>query len=95
MTESLFADAIKNVSYTNGVLRVTLARQNARNDYEESGTLLLPISQAGQFANGLTTALKQLEEKMRETREQRDETPANETPAEETPEVGADLNFDK
>lgn len=85
MTTTLFADQIKNVSYANGVLRITLARQTGENQSEDAGLLVLPITQAAHFANSLNNSLKQLEAKVREAREQQQSS----QPSAE----GGELNF--
>lgn len=98
MSQTIFADAIQHVSYANGVLRVTLSRQDGQNGQETAGTLLLPIGQAGQFANSLTTALRQLDEKMRAQQQARSEetqAPAQDAPAPAEGDAGDALTFDR
>lgn len=98
MSQTIFADAIQHVSYANGVLRVTLSRQDGQSGQEAAGTLLLPIAQAGQFANSLTTALRQLDEKMRAQQQTRAESaPADqdEPGAAEGGGAGDELTFDR
>lgn len=70
MTQTVFADTIRNVSYANGVLRVSLGRQNGEDNVEDAGVLVMPITQAGNFVNALGRSLKELEAKVRELQSQ-------------------------
>ncbi len=70
MSQQIFGDGIKNVAYANGVLRVEFYALTARNEQIDAGTLVLPINQAGTVINNLTTAMKQLGEKVREAQAQ-------------------------
>lgn len=70
MSEVVFADTIRNVSYANGVLRVSLGRQNGEETVEDAGVLVMPITQAGNFVNALGRSLKELEAKVRELQSQ-------------------------
>jgi hypothetical protein len=70
LSEIVFADTIRNVSYANGVLRVSLGRQNGEDTVEDAGVLVMPITQAGNFVNALGRSLKELEAKVRELQSQ-------------------------
>jgi hypothetical protein len=88
----VFADVITNVSYAHGALRVSLGRQAGDQQIEDAGTLVLPISQAGQFVSSLAGSLKQLETKVREAQEQQRAEATDATPAPESGD-GKELHF--
>jgi hypothetical protein len=92
VTDIVFADVIRNVSYAHGALRISLGRQTGDQQIEDAGMLVLPISQAGHFVSSLTGSLKQLETKVREAQEQQRGEAAEATPAPDSGD-GKELHF--
>lgn len=92
MSEIIFADRIRNVSYSNGVLRISLGRQNGDDSLEDAGVLIMPITQAGNFVNALGRSLKELEAKVREAQTQQQENVPAETAEDDSGQSG-DFDF--
>lgn len=65
----IFADYFNNVLLSNGNLRIQLVQKDPENNYKESGTLIIPISQAANFINGLTNNLREIDEKIKASQE--------------------------
>ena len=66
----LFADSISKISLSNGNLRIELIQRGADDEQVEAGTLIIPANQANNFVNGLARSLKNLDEKLKEAREE-------------------------
>ena len=66
----VFADSISKVTLSNGNLRILLTQRGADESTVEAGTLIIPASQASNFVNGLGNSLKELESRLKESREQ-------------------------
>lgn len=67
----IFADQIKSISLSNMNLRIELSQRAAENEIREVGTLIIPVNQSNNFANALSSGLKQLEEKIKAQVEER------------------------
>lgn len=65
MTQILI-DAINNLSFHNGVLRIECVAIGADGKPHQSGTLVIPSAAAGQVLNALINGSKELEKKARE-----------------------------
>jgi len=65
MSEVLI-DAIKAITFHNGVLRIHCIEVGPNNEERPSGTLLIPGNQAGSILGSLTQAVQQLDKKIRE-----------------------------
>jgi hypothetical protein len=63
-------DAVKAVTFHNGVLRIDCVAAGANNEEHPSGTLLIPGSQAGRILGALTQAIQELEKKVGEQMQQ-------------------------
>ncbi|SDM06712.1 hypothetical protein SAMN05660860_01841 [Geoalkalibacter ferrihydriticus] len=61
----IFTDGFTSVSLSNGNLRIKLAQNGPDNEPVEVATLILPALTAPNFINGLSHALKQLEEQIK------------------------------
>lgn len=61
----IFADGFSRVSLSNNNLRIALVQNGPENSQLEAGTLIIPVSMAGGFVNGLVNSLKQLEEQIK------------------------------
>ncbi len=61
----IFADGFNQITLANNNLRITLTQNGPDNTVEKIATLILPVNQAAQFANGLTSGLKQLDEQIK------------------------------
>ena len=59
-------DAIKTVTFHNGVLRIHCVAIGPNNEEQASGTLLIPGTQAGPILGSLTQAVQELDKKLRE-----------------------------
>ncbi|MGM0394609.1 MAG: hypothetical protein ACQEQ5_09245, partial [Thermodesulfobacteriota bacterium] len=70
-TMHIFADQIKSISLSNMNLRIELSQRAAENEIREVGTLIIPVNQSNNFANALSSGLKQLEEKIKAQVEER------------------------
>ncbi len=70
----VFADSISKVTLSNGNLRIQLTQRGADDSTIEAGTLIIPASQASNFLNGLGNSLKELDSKLKESREQQEQT---------------------
>ncbi len=69
----VFADGISKVTFSNGNLRIMLTQRGADDTTVDAGTLIIPASQANNFVNGLAGSLKNLDEKLKEAREEQQE----------------------
>ena len=69
----VFADSISKVTLSNGNLRIQLSQRGADDSTVEAGTLIIPASQANNFVNGLAGSLKNLDEKLKASREEQQE----------------------
>ncbi|MDZ7664880.1 MAG: hypothetical protein U5K27_06045 [Desulfotignum sp.] len=67
----IFADQIKSISLSNMNLRIELSQRAAENEIREVGTLIIPVNQSNNFANALSSGLKQLEDKIKAQVEER------------------------
>jgi hypothetical protein len=61
----IFADQIKSISLSNMNLRIELSQRGAENEIREVATLIIPANQSNNFANALSSGLKQLDEKIK------------------------------
>lgn len=61
----LFTDSIKSIAMSNGNLRVTLVQNGPDNTQSDVGVLIIPVNQAGAFANALVNGLKQIDEQVK------------------------------
>ena len=68
----IFADQISNVTFSNGNLRIQLTQRGADNEEVDAGILIIPANQANNFVNGLAGSLKNLDEKLKEARQERE-----------------------
>ena len=59
-------DAVKAITFHNGVLRVDCVAAGPNNEERPSGTLLIPGNQVRQILQSLTQAVQELEKKIRE-----------------------------
>lgn len=66
----IYADQISQVSLSNGNLRIQLSQRGAENEAVDAGTLIIPASQANSFVNGLAGSLKNLDEQLKEARQE-------------------------
>ena len=66
----IFADQISKVTLSNGNLRIQLTQRGPNDETVEAGTLIIPANQANNFLNGLAGSLKNLDEKLKEAREE-------------------------
>jgi hypothetical protein len=66
----VFADAISKVTLSNGNLRIQLTQRGADDSIVEADTLIIPASQANNFVNGLAGSLQNLDEKLKEARQE-------------------------
>ena len=69
----IFADQISKVTLSNGNLRIQLIQRGADNEEVDAGTLIIPANQANNFVNGLAGSLKNLDEKLKEARQESEE----------------------
>jgi len=74
MSEQIYADGIKNVSFANGILRVELYTIRGENEQQDAGTLLLPVNQAHNVANSLSNAVQQLNDRLKKAQQERQGT---------------------
>jgi hypothetical protein len=63
-------DAIKAITFHNGVLRIHCTALGPNNEERPSGTLLIPGNQAGPILASLTEAVQELDKKLREQAQQ-------------------------
>ena len=63
-------DAIKAITFHNGVLRVDCVALGSNNEERSSGTLLIPGNMTGQILASLTQAVQELDKKLREQAQQ-------------------------
>jgi hypothetical protein len=74
MTETVFADRIRNISLTNGVVRIELVQTTGQGEGKEvTRQLLLPASQAANIANSLNRGLNELSERLKQQQSQTEE----------------------
>jgi hypothetical protein len=66
----IYADQIGKVTLSNGNLRIQLVQRGPDNETLEAGTLILPANQAANIVNGLANSLKNLDEKLKEARQE-------------------------
>ena len=66
----IFADQISQVTLSNGNLRIQLTQRGADDETVDAGTLIIPAAQAANIVNGLAGSLKNLDEKLKEARQQ-------------------------
>ena len=66
----VFADSISQVTLSNGNLRIQLSQRGAENETMDAGTLIIPANQANNFVNGLGESLKNLDERLKEARQE-------------------------
>ncbi|KXB09205.1 hypothetical protein AKJ60_00735 [candidate division MSBL1 archaeon SCGC-AAA385M11] len=66
----IFADQISQVTLSNSNLRIQLTQRGADNETVDAGTLIIPVNQANNFVNGLAGSLKNLDEKLKDSREE-------------------------
>ena len=63
-------DAIKAITFHNGLLRIDCVAVGPNNEERSSGTLLIPGNQAGPVLRSLTQAIQELDKKVREQAQQ-------------------------
>jgi hypothetical protein len=63
-------DAIKAITFHNGLLRVDCVAAGPNNEERSAGTLLIPGNQAGAILQSLTQAMQELDKKLREQAQQ-------------------------
>jgi hypothetical protein len=63
-------DAIKAITFHNGLLRIDCVALGPNNEERSSGTLLIPGNQAGPVLRSLTQAVQELDKKLREQTQQ-------------------------
>jgi hypothetical protein len=63
-------DAIKAITFHNGLLRIDCIAVGSNNEERASGTLLIPGNQAGPVLRSLTQAIQELDKKVREQAQQ-------------------------
>ena len=61
----IFTDGIKNISLSNGNLRITLVQNGPENTQVDAGTLVVPANQASALVNAMANGLKQIDEQMK------------------------------
>jgi len=61
----IFTDGIKNISFSNGNLRVVLMQNGPDQSQVEAGTLVIPANQTSAFINAMASGLKQIDEQMK------------------------------
>jgi len=66
----IFADQISKVTLSNGNLRIQLTQRGADKETVDAGTLIIPANQANNFINGLAGSLKNLDERLKEARQE-------------------------
>lgn len=66
----IYADQISQVTLSNNNLRIRLVQKGPDNSVLEAGTLIIPVNQANNFVNSLTTGMRGLEEKLKGTGQQ-------------------------
>lgn len=67
----IFADYYNSITLSNGNIRIQLVQKKNDNDYENVGTLIIPASQAYNFVHGLMGSLKDIDEKIRKSQEEK------------------------
>lgn len=60
----IFADGLTKVTFANNTLRINLYQEGPDNTPVDAGTLIIPVSQAANFINGLASNLTALNEQM-------------------------------
>ena len=66
----IFADQISQITLSNNNLRVKLVQRGPDNETIDAGTLIIPANQAANIVNGLAGSLKNLDEKLKEARQE-------------------------
>jgi hypothetical protein len=66
----ILIDAIKAITFHNGLLRIDCVAVGSNNEERPSGTLLIPGNQAGPILRSLTQAVQELDKKLREQAQQ-------------------------
>ena len=66
LVSDIFVDMITNVTYANGVLRISLARAGANNAVEPVAMMFLPGGQLPSFLKGLNDAGKNIAAQIQE-----------------------------
>lgn len=66
----VFADQISKVTMSNGNLRIQLNQRRPDDSTVDAGILIIPASQANNFLNGQANSLKELEERLKEARQE-------------------------
>ena len=62
----ILIDAIANVTFAGGLLRVDCVALGPNKEQRQSGTLLIPASQAGPVLTALVNAMKDLQRKQQD-----------------------------
>ena len=73
----IFLDAIKAVTFHNGVFRIDCIAVGPNNEERPSGTLVIPGNRAGPILGSLTQAVQELDKKLREQAQQATAAKAN------------------
>jgi hypothetical protein len=63
-------DALKSVTFHNGLLRIDCVALGSNNEERPTATLLIPGNLAGQIFASLTQAVQELDKKVREQAQQ-------------------------
>ena len=66
----VFVDQISQVTLSNGNLRIQLSQRGADEESVDAGTLIIPANQVNNVVNGLANSLKQLDERLKEARQE-------------------------
>ncbi len=66
----VFAEQISKVTMSNGNLRIQLTQRRPDDSTVDAGILIIPASRANNFLNGLANSLKELEERLKEARQE-------------------------
>jgi hypothetical protein len=66
----IFTDQISKVTLSNGNLRIQLTQRGADDETVDAGTLIIPANQANNLVNRLAGSLKNLDEKLKEARQE-------------------------
>ena len=73
----IFTDGLKNISLSNGNLRITLVQNGPENTQVDAGTLVVPANQASALVNAMANGLKQIDEQMKARAEAQSESDQN------------------
>jgi hypothetical protein len=66
----VLVDAIKAITFHNGLLRIDCVAAGPNNEERPSATLLIPGNMTGQILGSLTQAVQELDKKIREQAQQ-------------------------